>query len=281
MNVLKIFVAALLLVFASVANAETITYRAEGTIAGILGDPDFDIGCSIEIGDRFTTCVTVQADAEDENTDPDIGRYDQDSSEYVVGSCRFEGKSGHLTVWNNDGPRDSLDHISDFNVSEFEELESVNGFMVLHDYTATMLSSDALPLSDTNFNLTIYREAIINLRTWGGDGLSVGSSILKTPYIDSVPCGATIEELLGELMAFVVTLNLQVGVSNSLDIKLQLILDTLADIQGNNISSAVARIEAFIHEVEVLSGTNISVEDANYMIEIAQQILDLLLEMIQ
>jgi len=278
MKVLKIFVATLLLVIASIANAETITYKSVGTISAISGP---DVGCSFAIGGRAKTCNTIPADTFDDVLDPAHGFYTpQGYMEWTVGDCTFINPPGmgYIFVYDN-LPDDRLAFSSGINDFEPELFSRGSLNLRLIDASGTMFSSDALPLSDTNFNIASEKYAILEATTLAGDQVEVSINI-DTFYVDPVGCGATIEELIAELMAFVVTLNLQVGIENSLDIKLQLILDTLADLQGNNFNSMVAKLEAFIHEVEEQSGTNISEEDANYMLEIAQQILKMILEML-
>ena len=69
------------------------------------------------------------------------------------------------------------------------------------------------------------------------------------------------------------TLNLQEGISNSLDSKLESALSALDDLNENNDSSAINSMYAFINSVEAQSGKKISVEDAENLIAIAKAII--------
>ena len=81
---------------------------------------------------------------------------------------------------------------------------------------------------------------------------------------------------IGELIALVMSLNLQHGISNSLDTKLDSALNALDDMNTNNDVAAVNSLVAFINAVEAQSGNLIAVEDAEALIAAAQQIIDVL-----
>jgi parallel beta-helix repeat protein len=79
-----------------------------------------------------------------------------------------------------------------------------------------------------------------------------------------------------QLIAEVESLNLQQGISNSLDSKLDAVEKALDDVNENNDGAAVNALEAFINAVNAQRGGKISEEDANVLIEMAQHIIDLL-----
>jgi hypothetical protein len=83
-------------------------------------------------------------------------------------------------------------------------------------------------------------------------------------------------ELLGELAGKVFGLNLQYGIENSLDAKLDAALQALEDINAKNDVAAINTLEAFVNAVEVQSGNKIPSEDADALIAAAQEIIDIL-----
>jgi hypothetical protein len=92
----------------------------------------------------------------------------------------------------------------------------------------------------------------------------------------------TVEEndpavLLEDLAVDVYDLNLQNGIENSLDAKLDAALNALDDVNENNDVAAINSLEAFINAVQAQSGNKIPADDANLLIAEAQLIINLLL----
>lgn len=71
-------------------------------------------------------------------------------------------------------------------------------------------------------------------------------------------------------------LNLKQGISNSLDAKLQAVIQSLDDINQNNNVAAINALQAFINSVEAQRGVNISEADATALIAAARAIIALL-----
>lgn len=84
-------------------------------------------------------------------------------------------------------------------------------------------------------------------------------------------------DLLIALIQSISELNLQQGIENSLDAKLDAASQALEDINENNDVAAVNALQAFINAVEAQSGNHIPVADADTIIADAQEIIDLLL----
>ena len=84
----------------------------------------------------------------------------------------------------------------------------------------------------------------------------------------------TPEELITELVNVVIELNLQHGISNALDSKLDNVLKALEDANANNDVSAINALFAFINSVEAQRGKTISDADADSLIAAAQAIID-------
>jgi hypothetical protein len=80
--------------------------------------------------------------------------------------------------------------------------------------------------------------------------------------------------MIQELTETVIDLNLQQGISNSLDAKLGAALAALDDVNNNNDVAAINTLNAFINAVEAQRGNKISNEDADALIATAQAIID-------
>ncbi|MHC4440292.1 MAG: hypothetical protein ACYS3S_23330 [Planctomycetota bacterium] len=91
-----------------------------------------------------------------------------------------------------------------------------------------------------------------------------------------VPSPPAVEILIEQLIAQVKALNLQQGISNSLDAKLDAVKKALDDVNENNDAAGINALETFINAVEAQRGNKILDEDADALIEAAQEIIDLL-----
>jgi len=89
---------------------------------------------------------------------------------------------------------------------------------------------------------------------------------------DGDGCIDTIESLINVTEG----LNLQQGISNSLDAKLQKAQDALIDLNENNDQSAIKKLEALVKEVEAQSGNLLTIEQADLLIAMVNNILLLL-----
>lgn len=76
------------------------------------------------------------------------------------------------------------------------------------------------------------------------------------------------------LTDLVQTYNLQQGIENSLDTKLDAAIDTLNDLNSNNDAAAINSLQAFINAVEAQRGNKITNEQADILIQKAQTIIN-------
>lgn len=83
-------------------------------------------------------------------------------------------------------------------------------------------------------------------------------------------------EAIQQLIEEVLTINLQQGILNSLDAKLDSALKVLDDVNVKNYVAAINLLEAFINAVEAQSGRNLTIEEADALIDLATQLIDLL-----
>jgi parallel beta-helix repeat protein len=83
-------------------------------------------------------------------------------------------------------------------------------------------------------------------------------------------------DLLLQLIDYVSLLNIEHGLVNGLDAKLDAASGALEDLNENNDVGAISMLEAFIRTVETQSGDIISPEEATALITLAQEIIALL-----
>lgn len=76
------------------------------------------------------------------------------------------------------------------------------------------------------------------------------------------------------LIDLVQTYNLQQGIENSLDAKLGAAYDSLNDLNQNNNAAALNSLQAFINAVNAQRGNQITEEQADILIQKAQEIIN-------
>jgi hypothetical protein len=82
-----------------------------------------------------------------------------------------------------------------------------------------------------------------------------------------------VEVLVAGLMEDVLDLNLQSGINNSFDAKLDAVLKVLDDVNANNDVAAINAMSAFMNQVEAQRGGKLTTEQADSLIEAAQAII--------
>lgn len=80
-------------------------------------------------------------------------------------------------------------------------------------------------------------------------------------------------EMMTALVETVMELNINNGISNALDAKLESALEALDDANAKNDVSACNRLQAFLNSVEAQRGTHLSDSDADKVIADAQEII--------
>lgn len=96
---------------------------------------------------------------------------------------------------------------------------------------------------------------------------------------DSLPDSVVIvvqtsAEGIQELIELVESYNLQQGIDNNLDAKLDAALNALDDVNQNNDQAAINTLYSFINAVEAQSGTKITIEQTDALIFEAQRIIN-------
>ncbi len=133
---------------------------------------------------------------------------------------------------------------------------SSNGYSVTESLPVSAEALREIRLSIGHFDNGNAPSGIVEFGELGIDYITITGTI-------GVP------ELISELVEDVVALNLQRGIANSLDAKLQSALMALDDLNTNNDVAAINSLEAFIHHVDAQRGSHINDEDADSLIESA------------
>jgi len=99
---------------------------------------------------------------------------------------------------------------------------------------------------------------------------------LHSTHIISIVINPSPSKLVEKLIADVKQMNLQQGIDNSLDAKLEATLGALEALNAEQRSDAVNKLNAFINEVEAQRGKKLTDEQADYLAVDAQKIVDLI-----
>lgn len=111
---------------------------------------------------------------------------------------------------------------------------------------------------------------------WYGNGFDYVYNFGGIGAVTFVNIQPSAEELLTDLIANIIALNLHQGISNSLDGKLSSAFDALTDLNENNDVSVLNRLNAVLNEVDAQRGNKISDTDADFLMNAIQDIIDLL-----
>ena len=104
-------------------------------------------------------------------------------------------------------------------------------------------------------------------------GLSGVMAIAKGPAAGhTVALIGSAADLIAGLVNLVSSLNLQNGIANSLDAKLQALQASLAATKAHDLNTACNHIRAFINDVTAQSGNHLTVNQANQLLLQAAQI---------
>ena len=108
---------------------------------------------------------------------------------------------------------------------------------------------------------------------WGG---GLNPNIQDPTYGNWLVREANPQAMLQELANFVMSLNINHGISNSFDAKLEAALGALDDINENNDVAAINSLNAFINAAEAQRGKELTDGEADNLISKAQAIINLL-----
>ena len=134
----------------------------------------------------------------------------------------------------------------------------------LGDWDGTVFSSDSLPFA--TLSLADFESARIIIESTSGSGRDGFITTLSLNPITS-------ESLLSELLGEVIEMNLNAGISNSLDAKINVVMDALDDVNANNDIAAINALDSFINAVEAQRGNKLTDAEADKLVATAQLII--------
>ena len=269
---------AFLLLSPHTASAQEITFNFTAVITRVF---DSLSSGPFAVGQTVSGSYTFDSTAIDQDPSPGIGLYrNVIRLEYSVPAANYQATAtagsspGFVEVLDNeDGVRDR------YVVSMGEPGQIVSGpdvaghtldhiGIVLRDRTTFAVSSDALPLlppvlSDFAFGVEIGLG-------FNGPGVS-GAPV--SAELTSLTLSSSVTDLLGDLVQRVISLNLQNGISNSVDAKLDSVMNAIDDSNEKNNAAAQNAMHAFMNAVEAQRGKKLTDAQATQLIGIAQAIV--------
>lgn len=106
---------------------------------------------------------------------------------------------------------------------------------------------------------------------WTSDEEGVAHNVRGATFALPTVAPTPVAQLM-DLIALVLSFNLQHGIENSLDAKLQNILDALNAVGNGNTATACNKLDAFINEVQAQSGHHIPADQADQLLAACDQI---------
>lgn len=270
---------ALLLSAPEAAYAQQITFRFTGVITFVrepLTQGPFAVGQVVE---GFYTFDSTAADVDPSEV---VGRYENVvRMEYAIPAIGFVATAspgslpGHIEVLNDE------DDVRDrYGVHMTEPAQIVSGpdvagqtldgmSIVMRDRTTLAVDTDALPLvPPTLMQFADGAEIFLSYGGPFGGGDAVFAE-LTSLTVESI----SVPDLLDGLVDQVIGLNVQGGISNSLDAKLGAVTKAIDDANEHNDVAAVNAMNAFINAVEAQRGTTLTDAEADQLIASAQAII--------
>jgi hypothetical protein len=271
----------LLVAVPDVASAQLITFQFTGTVADVSG---VRLGAGpFTAGQMVSGSYTFDAAALDELPWTDVlASYRAVTSFQVsIPAAAYAASGSPATslgfigvVNNHDGIRDEYvvlmsapqQTLTGTAVADLR-LDSLS--IVLRDRTSLALTSDALPLVPPALsNFTFGTELFIDF---------VGPSGTETVYVTLTSLtGASATTLLEELVGIVMQINVNSGISNSLDGKIASVMRAIDDTNEKNDVAALNAMFAFINVVEAQKGKKLTDAQADRLLEIAAAIVSAL-----
>jgi hypothetical protein len=265
--------------------AEPVEYKFEGTVTSV--DQLFPAG-AFSVGDPVsgTFVFDPSLSTGDNYPDPSFASYP------VIEGLRYFSVGPHnywaydqfdgVSIYN-----DFTDHLG----STFDLFELVIGpidgptfwsdtsyfllepwilYIDLFDSTLSVFSSDALPAEIPEISNFDTKVGYLTYRDW--DDLYCPGTC-NVEFVVTRLSSITVEELLIELVDLVTELNIRNGIATSLDAKLTTALGAIDDLNSNNDTAAIGSLNAFISAVEAQRGKELTDDEADMLIEKANEII--------
>lgn len=262
---------------ASQARAQFVTFEFTATVWSV-NNTEILAGGSVSVGDTVTGFYTFDSTSPDLNEpSTQLGFYEFNSA--PNGIFARTGDNVFQTDPNNVDMHIALQETTTFTnkdvyFANFDDLlaplpsgsNPVEIFVnIIGDGQVNILDSDDLPLVPPVLYPGVPHE--IGIR----DSLSPTAwGIFAT--LDTLTLAPPPDEKLTGLAAKVMNLNLANGISNSLDAKIDAVMNALDDMNENNDVAACNSLGSFINAVEAQNGDKISEGDAEELIADAKLI---------
>lgn len=272
------------------ATAEPVTVSYCGIIDRV-DDRDEQLDGSVFVGGTFSGTYTFESTAVNQGTST-FAQYLYDEEAPIgmtmtatVGNYTFQTDNFDLVnftsviyVKNNDSisPRDA------YTVKTREITQTAGPDLGLGVYPMAGIGIELITFDNlstfTDVSLPLTMPDLANFELANRFTLDLGREVdaRMRGYLTSLQTLLDPAELLLDLAQDVIALNLQQGIENSLDAKLDAALHALDAINENNYVAAINTLEAFINAVEAQRGGWIPEADADALICAAQVIIDIL-----
>jgi len=177
-----------------------------------------------------------------------------------------------LTFWNDvNGAQSARQALSNLFTQEGIYALKVDG----SDTIATSGAVVMYGADETNFLFSLFLSDWSMLPNFGGWSSSLGEFTIEGGGLFAFFTLVSAEDLLTDLMIVVANLNLDMGMDNSLDSKLQNALDRT---QSGDVPSALGIMHAFILSIDAQRGKKLTEMQADELIAAAQEIISALEE---
>ena len=270
-------VAAFLLFAAMPGRAQEITFNFTAVIDRIQVDGvDLPNEGSFAIGQAVTGSYSFDSTAIDEDQSSEVGLYRNVTRfEAIVPDANYHARTaagsnlGFIEILDNqDGVRDRYVASAP---GPFQIVSGVNLAgrpldrlaVVLRDRTTLALSSDALP---------VVPPTLTDFASGTEVFLDFGPSAGVSAELTSLTIGSVIT-LLDDLVQRVIALNVQRGMSNSLDAKLHAVMSAIDDANEKNNVAAQNAMYAFMNAVEAQRGKKLTETQADQLLSVARAII--------
>lgn len=263
-----------ILAWGPMAHAGGGTYDFSGTIdLSIIGDP---FG-TLSTGEPFHGSFTY-----DDST-PQAPPFVPFGTAYnaltnfsmTIGGETITSSAGAMVVHNDEGGVDFLELLPfiTFPAGSMDPNATLGGLLicggcfsiVISDDTATVFGDESLPAALDLGDFPPPDDNVVRF-----SDLSVAVLTVQSPIAS---LGLNPQALLSDLMADLIGMNLQAGIANSLDAKLNAAFNALDDLNENNDVAALNSLYALINAVEAQRGRKLTDAQADSLVAAAQAVI--------
>lgn len=266
------------------AEAREITFLATGAVTSIFGDQGPKLANTVALGDALRFTYTFESTTAPESTNPGFVVY-----RYAVKRVRVQVADNDVTLTPCATCNHNITVVNDYFIDgvyqdgyQLAVFDSVGA-----PFTSTVLAlsgnssepidaltSAALPVVPPDplafLHADVTSQAAFFLAFYDPSGtVEIQASITSLTMV----LEATAEQLLVDLAQMVVAMNVQAGVENSLDAKLQNAIAALDDSKRGDKYSAINMLQALINEVNAQRGSRLTDAQATQLVHAAMVII--------